>query len=217
MSDVTHVDDALLDGIAARDADIVCVALGNPKQEWFISSNLARLGCSVAIGIGGSLDMLVGDRARAPLWAQKIGAEWIVRAAQEPKRLGPRYARDAFVFAPRLIRYARELRRAGDRELSISRDLGGILVEANKEAADFDHAVSGWIADVGNDAGALHLQLGDNMLSAAALAQIAGLIRQAHALGREISSSPLRGPLRSQLDRLALLSWFDTIPERTIT
>jgi N-acetylglucosaminyldiphosphoundecaprenol N-acetyl-beta-D-mannosaminyltransferase len=104
MSDVKNVDPAVLDSIAEVDADVLCVALGNPKQEHFIQAHRDRLGTPVMIGIGGSLDMLVGKRRRAPRWVQSIGLEWVVRAIQEPKRLGRRYAHDIRVFGPALTR-----------------------------------------------------------------------------------------------------------------
>ena len=111
IPDVEHVDDEVLDAIAAVDADIVGVALGNPKQERFIRAHQARLGTPVMIGVGGSLDLLVGKRRRAPGWVQRIGMEWVVRAAQEPGRLGRRYAHDIRVFAPRFIAELRANRR----------------------------------------------------------------------------------------------------------
>jgi exopolysaccharide biosynthesis WecB/TagA/CpsF family protein len=114
IRDVSAVDSSIIDGIRAIDPDILCVALGNPKQERFIAAQAEHLGCPVAIGIGGSLDMLVGERRRAPRWVQRIGAEWIVRALQEPARLGPRYARDVRVFLPRLWSYVRTVRRFRD-------------------------------------------------------------------------------------------------------
>ena len=115
LSDVSVVDDAVLDEIIGHDPDILCVALGNPKQERFIAAHRERLGIPVMIGIGGSLDMLVGDKKRAPEWAQRSGVEWVFRAAQEPGRLGKRYAKDAVVFGPRVVEYVRALRRHRNR------------------------------------------------------------------------------------------------------
>lgn len=114
ISDVHAIDEAVLRDIAAVDADVLCVALGNPKQERFIAAHRERLGTPVMVGIGGSLEMLLGDLRRAPEWAQRAGLEWLFRAAQEPRRLGRRYARDAFVFGPRLVAHARKVRRTLD-------------------------------------------------------------------------------------------------------
>ncbi len=80
--------------VKAAKPDMLLVSFGNPKQEKWIWMNKKRLGVPVSIGIGGSLDMLLGDLNRAPRWMQKTGLEWAMRLAQEPRRLAPRYARD---------------------------------------------------------------------------------------------------------------------------
>jgi N-acetylglucosaminyldiphosphoundecaprenol N-acetyl-beta-D-mannosaminyltransferase len=101
IADVTDTDSAVLAEIQRADPDILCVALGNPKQERWIEQHGGRLGVPVLIGIGGTLDLIVGHRRRAPAWMQRAGLEWIARAAQEPARLLPRYFRDAVVCVPR--------------------------------------------------------------------------------------------------------------------
>lgn len=111
IPDVAAVDREVIDSIRSVDADIVCIALGNPKQERFIAAHGRTIGAPVMIGVGGSLDMLVGKRRRAPQWVQRIGLEWVVRAAQEPGRLGRRYTRDIRVFGPRLLAEWRVVRR----------------------------------------------------------------------------------------------------------
>jgi N-acetylglucosaminyldiphosphoundecaprenol N-acetyl-beta-D-mannosaminyltransferase len=136
ISDVASVSDVVLDSIRAVDADIVCIALGNPKQERFIAAHQSSIRAPIMIGIGGSLDMLVGKRRRAPEWVQRVGLEWVVRAAQEPRRLGRRYARDIGVFGPRLARAsvaAWRRRNAGGLELhlghgTVEARLGGDLL-----------------------------------------------------------------------------------------
>jgi exopolysaccharide biosynthesis WecB/TagA/CpsF family protein len=111
IPDASAPGDEVIARIAAVDADIVCVALGNPKQEHFIAAVRSRLGAPVMIGVGGTLDMLVGVRKRAPSWMQRFGLEWIFRALQEPRRLGKRYAKDIFVFGPRLALFLWRARR----------------------------------------------------------------------------------------------------------
>ena len=114
IRDVSAVDDDVLASITAVNADILLVALGNPKQEKFIAAHRERLGVPVMIGIGGSLDMLIGKRRRAPAWMRRMGLEWVVRAVQEPRRLGGRYARDIWVFTPALVRELLANRRRRD-------------------------------------------------------------------------------------------------------
>jgi ABC-type transporter Mla MlaB component len=93
----------VLEPLRESRPDICCVAFGNPKQEQFIARFGDHLGIPVMIGVGGSLDFLVGEKRRAPEWMQRSGLEWLHRAATEPRRLAGRYARDALVFLPRLI------------------------------------------------------------------------------------------------------------------
>jgi N-acetylglucosaminyldiphosphoundecaprenol N-acetyl-beta-D-mannosaminyltransferase len=97
---LTYVDDGYFDAEAAptraraiRDAgvDILFVGMGVPKQERFIDEQWDRLGVSIAIGVGGSFDVLAGLRARAPELLQRTSMEWAFRLAQEPRRLWKRY------------------------------------------------------------------------------------------------------------------------------
>ncbi len=100
------MDESALERIRSARPDVVGVALGNPKQEWWIARHGPALGAPVLIGIGGTLDFLTGVTRRAPDWMQRAGLEWLHRAASEPRRLVRRYARDFVVFAPRLLAQA---------------------------------------------------------------------------------------------------------------
>lgn len=79
------------DHIRTAGADILFVGMGVPRQEIFIEEQWDRLGVGMAIGVGGSFDVLAGVRSRAPVWVQKIGMEWFYRLVQEPRRLFMRY------------------------------------------------------------------------------------------------------------------------------
>jgi N-acetylglucosaminyldiphosphoundecaprenol N-acetyl-beta-D-mannosaminyltransferase len=92
----------ILHRIHVAKPDILLVALGNPKQEKWIWMHRKRLGVPVAMGVGGSFEILVGDVRRAPRWIQKCGLEWAMRFVQEPNRLGPRYLRDFLGLGRRL-------------------------------------------------------------------------------------------------------------------
>jgi N-acetylglucosaminyldiphosphoundecaprenol N-acetyl-beta-D-mannosaminyltransferase len=91
-----------LDRIRQAKPDILLVAFGNPKQEKWIRMHSRRLGVPVSIGIGGSMDILIGKVRRAPEWMQRNGMEWLGRCIQEPMRLFPRYARNFFGLSLRL-------------------------------------------------------------------------------------------------------------------
>jgi N-acetylglucosaminyldiphosphoundecaprenol N-acetyl-beta-D-mannosaminyltransferase len=79
------------DAIRARSVGLLLVGMGTPRQERFIEAEWERLGVGVAIGIGGSIDVLAGARIRAWPWIGRAGLEWLVRLVQEPRRLMPRY------------------------------------------------------------------------------------------------------------------------------
>ena len=51
---------AVLDGIRACQPDVLCVAMGIPKQEKWIAAHRDALGVPVLIGVGGTLDVLSG-------------------------------------------------------------------------------------------------------------------------------------------------------------
>lgn len=79
------------EAVAASGASILFVAMGVPRQEVFIEQQWERLGVGLAIGVGGSFDVLAGIRKRAPVWVQNIGMEWFYRLIQEPGRMWKRY------------------------------------------------------------------------------------------------------------------------------
>ena len=95
-------NEGILRRIEAAHPDILLVAFGNPKQEIWIHRHRDRLKVPVAIGIGGALNMIAGSLKRAPGWVQKMHLEWAFRMAQEPRRLIPRYVRDAVALATHL-------------------------------------------------------------------------------------------------------------------
>jgi alpha-1,3-mannosyltransferase len=81
----------IADLIRCSKADLLLVAMGNPKQELFIHEHLAGTGCRLGIGVGALFDFLAGDVLRAPLWVQRWRLEWVYRLLQEPSRLAGRY------------------------------------------------------------------------------------------------------------------------------
>ena len=67
--------------------DIVLVALGIPYQELLIYNNLKEFEHGIFMGVGGSFDVLSGDKKRAPNIFVKTHTEWLYRITVEPKRL----------------------------------------------------------------------------------------------------------------------------------
>ena len=82
---------SVCDAIRLSRADLLFVAMGSPKQEHWIASNVGLTGAGFALGVGGSFDHLSGLARRAPLWMQRSGLEWLHRLVQEPRRLWRRY------------------------------------------------------------------------------------------------------------------------------
>ncbi len=86
----TKEDDELIALISASGARILFVGLGCPKQEKWMATHRQRLPM-VMIGVGAAFDYHAGTLARAPIFWQRAGLEWLYRLAMEPKRLGRRY------------------------------------------------------------------------------------------------------------------------------
>lgn len=78
----------LLSSIQKTKPDILLVALGAPKQEYWIREHMDQLQAPVLIGIGGALDVLAGKAKRAPEAFQRLKLEWLYRLLREPRRAG---------------------------------------------------------------------------------------------------------------------------------
>ncbi|KKM10759.1 N-acetylmannosaminyltransferase [Clostridiales bacterium PH28_bin88] len=78
----------LLSSIQKTKPDILLVALGAPKQEYWIREHMDQLKVPVLIGIGGTLDVLAGKAKRAPEAFQRLKLEWLYRLLKEPRRAG---------------------------------------------------------------------------------------------------------------------------------
>jgi N-acetylglucosaminyldiphosphoundecaprenol N-acetyl-beta-D-mannosaminyltransferase len=89
--------------ILEAQPDILLVAFGCPKQDFWIYDHLRQLNVPISIGIGGSLDFIAGRVPRAPQVLQRWGLEWLYRLRQEPRRLWRRYLANDLPFALRLI------------------------------------------------------------------------------------------------------------------
>jgi alpha-1,3-mannosyltransferase len=77
--------------IKASNADVVLVAMGNPKQELWLAGNLQATGARLGFAVGALFDFVAGDASRAPPWIRAIRLEWLYRLFREPARLTRRY------------------------------------------------------------------------------------------------------------------------------
>jgi N-acetylglucosaminyldiphosphoundecaprenol N-acetyl-beta-D-mannosaminyltransferase len=82
--------------------ELVVVGLGAPKQELWVHRHYRHLPGRVALCVGATIDFLAGEKPQAPVWMRRTGLEWLHRAITEPRRLGGRYAKDAWIF-PQLV------------------------------------------------------------------------------------------------------------------
>jgi N-acetylglucosaminyldiphosphoundecaprenol N-acetyl-beta-D-mannosaminyltransferase len=96
--------DDLVSRIRQARPDILLVALGQPKGELWLSEHYQALGVPVCVQMGATLDFVAGRVRRAPRWLQRLGLEWMFRAIQEPRRLGPRYFADLLFLGKAMLR-----------------------------------------------------------------------------------------------------------------
>ena len=88
---------AIIEEIKAAHPDILLAALGVPKQEKWLAKHLGELGVPVAIGVGGTFDVMAGVMKRAPHWMQRAKLEWLFRGMMQPQRAGRLLALQRFV------------------------------------------------------------------------------------------------------------------------
>ncbi len=100
-----------------RDAapELLFIAMSSPRKEQWLDRNAEILGVPFSMGVGGALDVLAGERTRAPAWMQSAGLEWLHRLLQEPRRMWRRYLFGNLSFVWLVIR-ARSQRLRGIRQ-----------------------------------------------------------------------------------------------------
>lgn len=96
-------NDRLCHEIAQAAPDYLFVARGTPLQERWLLAQQERFDFGVAIGLGGSFDVLTGQKQRAPEWVQDAGVEWAYRTIISPKARVKRMLTEELPLVPRLI------------------------------------------------------------------------------------------------------------------
>lgn len=94
--DISLQKDAV-DRINRFSPQILFVAFGNPKQEFWINKNIKTLKTNCVMAVGGTLRYISGMSKLPPQWMSKIGLEWLWRLITEPQRIG-RILKAVFVF-----------------------------------------------------------------------------------------------------------------------
>ena len=95
--------DQVVSAIAGSGAQLVLAGLGE-GQELFLKRHLEAMNARLAIGVGGTLDVLAGEVQRTPLWTRRLGIEWLWRVGLDRKR---------WHRFPRLLEFARLVVRGG--------------------------------------------------------------------------------------------------------
>ncbi|OGG35613.1 hypothetical protein A2363_05065 [Candidatus Gottesmanbacteria bacterium RIFOXYB1_FULL_47_11] len=84
--------------IVRSGARIIFVALGPPKQEYFVERLARQTPGVIFMVVGGSFDIISGRLPRAPLVIRLIGFEWLWRLILEPRRWRRQLALIRFVW-----------------------------------------------------------------------------------------------------------------------
>ena len=92
-------EQGIIDEINNLKPDILLAGLGVPRQEKWLYKYRAELNVNIAIGCGGSIDVMAGTVKRAPLIFQKLGMEWFYRLISQPSRIFRMIELPKFVFA----------------------------------------------------------------------------------------------------------------------
>jgi N-acetylglucosaminyldiphosphoundecaprenol N-acetyl-beta-D-mannosaminyltransferase len=91
--------DTVVEELAAARPDVVLVGLGMPFEATWVDEHRAKLPSAIILTCGGWFGFLAGLEHRAPRRVQALSLEWVWRLAQQPRRLGRRYAQGALVTA----------------------------------------------------------------------------------------------------------------------
>ena len=77
---------AIVAAINEANPDLLWIGMTAPKQEKWIYDNIRLAGAKVAIGVGGSFDVMAGNVKRAPKIFRRLGLEWFHRLITQPTR-----------------------------------------------------------------------------------------------------------------------------------
>ncbi len=100
-------ENEIIADINSKSPDILFVALGAPKQEYWIDQKRDTLKVPVCVGVGGSFDVIAGVKKRAPRIFIALNLEWLYRLLIEPSRWKRQLALPAFVLAVLKQKYGR--------------------------------------------------------------------------------------------------------------
>jgi N-acetylglucosaminyldiphosphoundecaprenol N-acetyl-beta-D-mannosaminyltransferase len=77
----------VVDEINRSQPDALLVAMGNPRQELWITRNQHRLDVPLSMGVGALFDYWAEAERRAPPWMRELGMEWVYRMLFQRQKL----------------------------------------------------------------------------------------------------------------------------------
>jgi len=84
-----YIDEEIIRDINQSEAKLLIVAMGSPKQEYWIRDNLTKLkSVRLAVGEGGSLDRVASPTKKSPRLLQRLSLEWMWRLFTDVNRTG---------------------------------------------------------------------------------------------------------------------------------
>ena len=86
-----------VDKINLANPDVVWIGIGTPNQLVLADELTQGIACRICC-VGAAFSFYAGAQIEAPRIFQQIGAEWIYRLSQEPRRLFIRYAKGNTIF-----------------------------------------------------------------------------------------------------------------------
>jgi N-acetylglucosaminyldiphosphoundecaprenol N-acetyl-beta-D-mannosaminyltransferase len=84
-------DNEVINTINSAKPTLLFIGMGGGKQEKWVAKFKDKLSPPIQICIGGSYEVICGNKKRAPRFIQKIGFEWLYRLLQDPQHLWKRY------------------------------------------------------------------------------------------------------------------------------
>ncbi len=76
----------VVEHINASKADLLFVAMGSPRQEYWIWNHRHEINATFCMGVGGSFDVASGNVKRAPRLFRMTGTEFLFRFVLEPRK-----------------------------------------------------------------------------------------------------------------------------------
>jgi N-acetylglucosaminyldiphosphoundecaprenol N-acetyl-beta-D-mannosaminyltransferase len=92
----------VIDRINRSNAEMLFVAMGTPRQEYWIADHRQEIDAAFCMGVGGSFDVASGAARRAPKLFRKTGTEFLYQLLTQPHK---RFIRQLMYF-PYIVRAA---------------------------------------------------------------------------------------------------------------